>query len=96
VKVDHALDSVAGLSEAVVHQDRHGSVVGGVGQPSVNLGGGKVSQGGREQEAGQQVLPGRVEVSVGLGSRPARAGGEVVSEAGCPDFVGDVGQRVPP
>ena len=52
VKVDHALDGVAGLHEAVVHQNRHGRVVGGVGQPSVNLRDGKASQGGHRPSYG--------------------------------------------
>ncbi|WP_307097464.1 hypothetical protein [Arthrobacter sp. V1I9] len=52
VEVDHALDGVAGLGEAVVHQDPGSCVVGGVGQPGVNLGDGKVGQGSCEQEAG--------------------------------------------
>lgn len=53
VEVDHALDGVGGLHEAVVHQDPGSCVLGGgVRQPGVHLCDGKIGQGGREQQAG--------------------------------------------
>ncbi len=53
-------------------------------------------QSGGEQQPGQQILSGGVEVGVRLSVGAAGAGGEVVGQAGGADFVGDVGQGVPP
>ena len=68
----------------------------GARQPGMDLGDRPAVERGGEQEAGEEILAGRIEVGVSLGVRAAGAGGEVVSQACRPHFVRDVGQGVPP
>ncbi len=65
--VDDAADRVGGLGVAVGAEDVHGLVVRRPGEPGVDLGDRAGVQGRGEEEAGEEVLSGWVEVGVRLG-----------------------------
>lgn len=93
---DDAGDLIGREREVVLTQNVDGGLVGRARQPRVDVGDRPMIERGGEQEAGQEVLAGRVEVGIGLGARIAAARREVLGQARGLHLVGDVGERVPP
>ena len=89
-------DRVGGWDEAVGLANIHSLVVRRPGQPGVDLRDRAAVEGGSEQQAGKNVLAGRVEVDICLGVRATGASGEASERPvercrGCPPFpVGSV------
>ena len=69
-------DRVGGWDEAVGLANIHSLVVRRPGQPGVDLRDRAAVEGGNEQQAGKNVLAGRVEVDICLGVRATGASGE--------------------
>jgi len=73
-----------------------GLVVGGVGEPGVDVRDGTPVQGGGHEQASEQILTRGVEERVGPRAGVTGPGGEVLRQRGGLDLVGDVGERIPP